>query len=89
MTLTLKVYIKSGADWVEITDDVLPTVSWERGLPGPDILDLVANTGLASLFLDNGPSNSSGTPGLYSPDHADALSSFAIGLPVAIALVNV
>ena len=68
--------------------DVLqePPPMWEFGLPGHGELDLVADTGVALLYLDNSSSNGAGLAGLYSPDHANALLGFGEGMLVRIDL---
>lgn len=74
-------------EWVEITDVMgdRPVV-WESGLPGPNVFDLVARTGILSFSLDNSAQNSASKLGLYSPDHANALAGFVEGARIAITL---
>jgi hypothetical protein len=62
-------------DWVRS-----PGVSWHRGLPGTDTMDLVADIGTMSLTLDNSEKNSKKLVGLYSPDHANRMYGFAINI---------
>ena len=66
--------------------DVLvePPTSWETGLPGAGSLDLVADTGILTTYLDNSKSNSEGLAGLYSPENDNALIGFEDGMPVRV-----
>ena len=95
MALQLSVYAYlalegGGSAWVNLSADVLPDdVRWERGLPGAGPTDLVANSGIGTIFLDNSHSNSDELPGKYSPDHANALFGFELGVPVVICLEDV
>lgn len=71
--------------YVENTDVLVePPTSWEMGLPGTSPLDLVADTGILTTYLDNSKSNSEGLAGLYSPDNANTLVGFEDGMPVRV-----
>jgi len=77
--------LRPATDWTEAVDVLsMPAPTWERGLPGATILDLVADTGVLTFSLDNSPSNSAGLAGRYSPAHANALAGFEDGMPVKV-----
>jgi len=77
--------LRPAMDWTEAVDVLsIPAPTWERGLPGPTILDLVADTGVLTFSLDNSPSNDAGLSGRYSPGHANALAGFEDGMPVKV-----
>ena len=84
-TFVTKVYFYIAAAWVECTDVLLsPPPTWEYGTMGQGPADLVASTGFATVYLDNGKSNSAGKVGYYSPDHDDAKVGFVEGIPFKI-----
>ncbi len=68
--------------------DVLvnPPTVWETGFPQAGPLDLVADTGILTFYLDNSPSNSAGLAGLYSPESSNVLSGFEDGMPVKVTM---
>lgn len=67
-------------------DDVLqdPPPTWEYGLPGSGVMDLVADTGMLSFSVDNSEANTSGLPGYYTIGHANCPAWFVDGLPVRV-----
>jgi hypothetical protein len=91
--LQTKIWIRNPpdiADWTELVD-VLPSPppTWEAGLPGTNVMDLVAGTGILTFYLDNGLSNSAGLLGLFSPAHANLMAGFAEGAQIAVTVVEV
>ena len=71
-----------GGGWTTLTDaQRTPAISFDYGM-GAGPLDLVAGTGTMSFALDNGPSNSAHLLGLYSPDHANCLAGWGLGIRV-------
>ena len=59
-------------------------VIWETGIAGSGPLDLVASTGILTMFLDNSISNSEGLAGLYSPGHTNVIDGLESGMPVRV-----
>ena len=71
--------------WTVLSDaQRVPAITIDYGL-GAGPLDLVAGTGSMTFALDNGPSNSAATLGLYSPDHANCLAGWGLGIRVRFA----
>lgn len=66
--------------WTAISDVMMRSaVSINRGIRGSGVLDRIASTGILSCTLNNAASNSGGTLGWYSPDHANARAGWDIG----------
>jgi len=70
--------------WSPLTPDVRtdPPATFDLGIPGTGPLDFAAGTGRASWTMDNSTSNSEGTLGLYSPQHADHRDAWALGIGI-------
>lgn len=85
IALATKIYLDLGSGWV-LCEDVFqdPAPMWEYGILGHGPADLLASTGFATLYLDNSEANDAGLPGLYSPDHTNALAGFDEGTPVKV-----
>lgn len=72
-----------GGGWTEVKDWLRkPGISYDRGLPGSRILDLVAKIGTMSWTLDNSEKNSAGLVGYYSMDHANKRAGFFLNIRV-------
>lgn len=65
-------------DWHDASSDIVSNqvISWKKGITGSDPQDLVAGPGRFEFTLDNGPKNSAGLAGLYSPGHANVRDGF-------------
>lgn len=85
-TITLEMFIGSTPAWTDVTEDALARVPivWSRGIMGSAPNDLVAQPGSLTFALNNGASNSAGTPGYYAPDHDDVREGFAQGTKVRL-----
>ncbi|CAB4190611.1 hypothetical protein UFOVP1196_77 [uncultured Caudovirales phage] len=73
-----------GAGWTEITDVLVGSMQFDRGLPGGRVTDCVADAGQMSFQLDNTLNNSAKLVGYYSPDHANCRSGFRDSIWVRI-----
>ena len=74
----------AGNGWTVLTDaQRVPAITIDYGM-GAGPLDLVAGTGSMTFALDNGPSNSAHLLGLYSPDHANCLTGWGLGIRVRL-----
>lgn len=73
-----------GAGWTDLTADWKrdPATTVDYGITGAGPLDLVASTGTMSFTLDNGPRNSAGLVGYYSPGHPSCRPGFKLGIAV-------
>lgn len=77
----------AGGGWTVLNDVVwTPGIEVDYGIHGTNPSDKVASTGVMRFQLRNGPSNSSGTQGYYSPDHGSALSGWTVGIGVRLAI---
>ena len=71
--------------WTQLTDVMQdPGPTWEAGLPGGGLLDLVADTGILTFHLNNSQWNSASLAGRYSPAHANILANFVEGAPIKV-----
>ena len=79
-TVTVELELSAGV-WTDCSGDVLARypVKWSRGIMDSGPLDLIARPGVLSFALNNGPSNSGGLAGFYSPGHTNARSGFEHG----------
>lgn len=86
-TWAIEMYI--AAAWVGVTADVRLSnpIQVSRGIDGTEITSRVAKVGTLSFALDNSASNSAGTVGYYSPDHASCRSGFGLGTKVRLSIV--
>lgn len=87
--IVFKTYVEFyyAAAWHACADVLAdPGVSWEYGLPGGGVNDLVAGTGILYFTLDNSEANSAHLAGYYTPGHTNAPAWFVDGLPVRVRL---
>lgn len=73
-----------GGGWTALTNDVRISepIQWSYGISGNALEDRVASPGTLTFALDNSAANTTGKLGKYSPDHANLLSGFRIGINV-------
>lgn len=77
-----------GGGWTTLSDIAgRPGIKGTYGIQGNTPRDRVATTGTLSFELRNGPGNSAGTLGYYSPDHASKLTGWGVGIGVRLAIV--
>jgi hypothetical protein len=77
------------ASWADITADVVSgTLRWGGGIRGSGPTDRVAVPGSFTCDLNNSARNSEAALGLYSPDHANCQSGWAIGAKIRVKLVS-
>lgn len=83
--------IDFGGGFVDVTDDlwVDPEPEWEIGIRGGGPLDKTAQPGSLRFYLNNGPTNSGGVTGYYSPGHPSVRSGFTINCPVRLTIDSV
>lgn len=76
--------------WGDVTGDVVISQSptWTRGNSGRGVEDRVANIGSFTFVLNNSISNSAGTAGRYSPDHASVEAYFGLDAAVRLTLTE-
>lgn len=79
-----------GAGWTDISDDVTgqPMVIGRRGYQSSAPGDQVAAPGPFACGLDNSAYNASAMVGRYSPDHANCLPGFGLGIRVRCDIVT-
>lgn len=65
-----------GNGWTQLSDVIAASISWQRGLPGSTVTDLVAGSGSLKWSMNNSTSNSALTIGYYSPDHSGVLTGW-------------
>ena len=84
VTAEFRLELLLGATWTDVTADVRydPPPTGRYGMMGTGPADRVADTGTLTFALDNGPGNSAGLVGYYSPGHANARSGFDLGVGV-------
>ena len=75
-----------GAGWTDVSADLrmVDGVKWRRGIMGSGPTDRVARPGVLTFTLNNAATNSAGTVGYYSPDHASVRSGFGFGIRVRL-----
>ncbi len=77
-----------GSGWTTLTDVHRgPGIKISYGIRGNTPRDRVASTGTMSFQVNNSPSNSAATTGLYSPDHASKLAGWGVGIGVRLKIV--
>lgn len=72
--------------WQEVTDVLDDPITIRRGNFDGLPFARVAETGTATLMLDNSANNSAGREGYYSPDHANCRGGFELGKRLRIGL---
>lgn len=78
----LEVYI-NGA-WVDISADVVGSISGNRGIMRNGPLDRTGDPGYLNFAMNNSIANSAGLVGYYSPGHANCWVGWTTGLPVRL-----
>lgn len=73
-----------GAGWTAITADVLTPMRISYGIRGGGPTDRTASSGSCTFILNNGPSNSAGVTGYYSPGGAVARTGFTLGIRMRV-----
>lgn len=84
-TLEIEAELKgAGNGWSDLSMDLAlnPTLTIDYGISGAGPLDLVASPGTMTFALKNGENNTTGTVGLYSPQHANCLTGFKLGIGI-------
>lgn len=76
-----------GANWVDISADVVGNIGSKYGIFGSDPKDRVGDPGEFRLTLNNSRSNSAGKVGYYTPGHGNCRSGFWVGLPIRLVCV--
>lgn len=77
-----------GAQWTDITGDVLGPVRCSYGIQGNAPTDRIADIGSMTLALNNTVSNTAGLVGYYTPGHVNCRSGFGAGLDVRLRIVH-
>ncbi len=73
-------------EWADLTPDVVSGVKASWGIHGGGPHERVAEPGEMTFDLDNGATNSAGTDGYYTPDHALTRPGFALGIELRMVL---
>lgn len=72
-----------GNGWTWVKDILVGIgVRWHRGFTGAGVGDRLEEVGALSFTLSNGPQNSVGLTGYYSPDHVNKRPGFDLGIGV-------
>jgi len=82
----LRIEIKVGEVWVDLTPDVLQNagITASQGIMGSGALDRVASAGQCVFTLRNDKHNSAGKENYYTPGHVNCMSGFRTGAYIRV-----
>ena len=84
--ITPRVEMYFGSDWVDVSEDVVSSITATWGIHGSSPQQRVADPGTMRFQLDNSAQNSGGLLGYYSPGHPNVRAGFDIRTPVRYVL---
>lgn len=85
-TITPKIEMDFGSGWVDVSADVVSSITADWGIHGSAPKDRVATPGSLRFQLDNSTLNSGGLLGYYTPGHPNVRAGFDIRTPVRYVL---